>query len=70
MLIFRRIIVIIQHLVSSLSSGDCSVHRLQQSSRNLCTKQLPKDSEDTRCCTNAVVLLKISIIVLETCTGI
>ena len=28
-LIFRRTIVLTQHLVSSLSLGDCSVHRLQ-----------------------------------------
>ena len=28
MVIFRRTIVLVQHLVSSLSLGDCSVHRL------------------------------------------
>jgi len=27
-LIFRRTIVLVQHLLSSLSLGDCSVHRL------------------------------------------
>jgi len=31
-LIFRRTIVLIQHLVSSLSLGDCSVHRLLEDS--------------------------------------
>ena len=29
-LIFRRTIVLVQHLLSSLSVGDCSVHRLQE----------------------------------------
>jgi len=65
MLIFRRAIVLVQHLVSSLSLDDCSVHRLRDSSRNLCTEQSPKESDDTRCCTNTIVLLKMSIIVLE-----
>ena len=59
-------IVLVQHLVSSLSLRDCSVHRLREFSRNLCTEQSPKDSNDTRCCTNTIVLLKMSIIVLET----
>jgi len=36
-----------------------------QSSRNLCTEQSYKDSDDTRCCTNTIVLLKISTVVLE-----
>ena len=70
MLIFRRKIVLVQHLVSSLSLGDCSVHRLREDSRNLCTEQSPKDTDDTRCRTNTIVLLKMSIIVLETCRGI
>jgi len=95
-------IVLVQHLVSSLSLGDCSVHRLRESSRNLCTEQFsvryeltvqnfdgfpsvpswrlvagfatrmptfdprlsfsrnlcteqsPKESDDTRCCTNTI----------------
>ena len=59
-------IVLVQHLVSSLPLGDCSVNRL----RNLCTEQSPKESDDTRCCVNIIVLLKMSIIVLETCRGI
>ena len=61
--------MLVQHLVSSLSLGDCSVHRLRESSRNLCTEQSPKDSDDTRCCTNTIVFLKMSTIVLETCRG-
>ena len=40
-----------------------------QSSRNLCTEQSPKESDDTRCRTNTTVLLKMSTIVLETCRG-
>jgi len=56
-------IVLVQHLVSSLSVGDCSVHRLrdssrklctERSSRSLCTEQSPKESDDTRCCTNTI----------------
>ena len=43
-------IVLVQHLVPSLSLGDCSVH----SSRNLFTEQLPKESDDTRCYTNKI----------------
>jgi len=66
MLIFRRTIVLVWHLVSSLSLGDCSVHRLRESSYNLCTEQSPKESDDTGCCVNTIVLLKIGIIVLET----
>ena len=37
-----------------LSLGDCSVHRLREDSRNLCTEQSPKESDDTRCCTNTI----------------
>jgi len=70
MLIFSRTIVLVQHLVSSMSVGDCSVHRLREDSRSLCTEQSPKESEDTRCCTNTIVLLKMSTTVLEACTGI
>jgi len=62
-------IILVQHLVPSLSLGDCSVHRLREDSRNLCTEQSPKDSDGTRCCTNTIFLLKMSIIVLETCRG-
>ena len=44
--------VLVQHLVSLLSLGDCSVHRLRKDFLNLCTEQSPKESEETRCCTN------------------
>ena len=47
-------IVLVQYLVPSLSLGDCSVHRTAQSSRNLCTEQSPKESDDNRCCTNTI----------------
>ena len=62
MLISKRTIVLVQPLVPSLSLGDCSVHRLRESSRNLCTEQSPKESDDTRGCTNTIVLLEMSII--------
>ena len=54
MLVFRRTVVLVQHLVSSLSLGDCSVHRLREDSCSLCTEQSPKDSDDTRLCTNTI----------------
>ena len=69
MLIFRREIVLTQHLVSSLSLGDCSLHRLYESSRNLCTEQSPKESDDNRWCVNTIALLNMSTVVLETCRG-
>jgi len=69
MLIFKRTIVLTQHVVSSLSLGDCSVHRLRESSRNLCTEQSPEERVDTTCCVNTIVLLKMSIIGLESCRG-
>jgi len=49
--------------------GNFSVHRLREDSRNLCTEQSPTDIDDTRCCVNTFVLLKMSTIVLETCRG-
>jgi len=58
MLIFRRTIVLVQHLGLSLSLGDCSG---TQVTRGFV-------SDDTRCCDNTIVL-KMSIIVLETCRG-
>jgi len=42
-----RQILSVQHLVSSLSLGDCSVHRIREDSLILCTEQLPKESDDT-----------------------
>ena len=35
------------------------------SSRNLCTEQSPKESDDTRCCVNTIVFLKMSTVVLH-----
>jgi len=32
----------------------------------MCTEQSPKESDDTRCCTNTIVLLKMNTVVLET----
>jgi len=46
-----------------LRSVDCA------SSRNLCTERSPKESDDTRCRINTIVLLKMNTVVLETCTG-
>ena len=71
MLIFRRTVVLVQHLVSSLSLGDYSVHRLREDSplvtcvlnSHLKTVTIP-DAVPIR-----FALLKISIIVLETCRG-
>jgi len=64
-------IVLVQSLVSSLSLGDCSVHRLRKDSFiNLCTEQSPKESDDTRGCTNTTCPPEDGIIVLETCRGI
>jgi len=34
--------------------GDCSVHRLREDFRNLCTEQSPKESDDTRCYVNTI----------------
>jgi len=46
--------VLVQHLVSLLSLGDCSVHRLREDSRNLWCEESPKKSDDNRCCTNKI----------------
>jgi len=63
-------IALVQHLLSSPSLGDYSVHRLRGDSRNLWSEQSPKESDDTRCRVNTIVLMKMSTIVLETCRGI
>ena len=63
-------VLLLQHLVSSLSSGDCSDHRLWQDSRNLRSEQSPEESDDTRCCNNTIVLLKMSTTLFETCRGV
>ena len=66
-LYFNTFIVLVQHLVSSLSLGDCSDHRLRE---ELWSEQSPKESDETRCCTNIILLLKMSTVVLETCRGV
>jgi hypothetical protein len=43
------LIVSMQHLVSSLSVGDCSVHRLRKFFLNRCTGQSLTENDDTRC---------------------
>jgi len=57
----------IANLLGSLFSTQVTSGR--ESSRNLCTEQSPKKSDDTRCCVNTIVLLKMSTVALETCTG-
>jgi len=45
-----------QHLVSSLSVGDCLVHRLRKKEffLNRCTGQSPTESDDIRCCIDII----------------
>jgi len=45
----RGQIVLVQHLVSSLSLGDCSVHRLRESCRDLCTEHSKHVEEYSKC---------------------
>jgi len=40
-----------------------------QSALNQCTVQTFTESEDTRCCVNTIFLLKIGMLMLETCRG-
>src|SRR5215475_13502866 len=42
------VIVYMQPLVSSLSAGDCLVHRLRKFFLNRCTRQSPAESDNTR----------------------
>jgi len=46
----RIVIVYMQFLVSSLSVGDCFVHRLRKNVLNRCTRQSHADSDDARGC--------------------
>ena len=62
---FITFLYMFRALLCSSSGG----HRLREDSRNLCTERSPKQSDDTRCCVNTIVLLKMSTIVLETCRG-
>jgi len=54
----RGQIVLIQHLVSSLSVSDRPVHRLRKNSEqfflNLCIGRSLTESDDTRCCINTI----------------
>jgi hypothetical protein len=66
------VVVYTQPLVSSLSAGDCPVHRLRKEFViNRCTGQSPAESDDTRGCIYSydVDLLKMSRVMLETCRG-
>ena len=45
-------ILLIQHLVSSLSVSDRPVHKLRKFFLNLCTGRSLNESDDTGCCTN------------------
>jgi len=70
MLIFSRTNCIstasgIVTLLRSLYSTQAT--RRLESSPSLCTVQSPKESDDIRCCTNTIFLLKIGTIALETC---
>ena len=63
-------IVLVQHLVSSLSLGDCSVHRLREDERILVTCVLNSHLKRVTIPDAVLIqfdLLKMSIIVLETC---
>jgi len=50
-------IVLVQHLVPSLSLGNCSVHSLLKDC-NLCPEQSPKQSDEPRCCANTICPLE------------
>jgi len=52
------------------SVGGRPVHRLRESSLNLCTGRSPRECDDTRCCIIEFYLLMMSTTVLETCTGL
>ena len=60
MLIIRRLSLLMQHLVSSLSASGCLV--------NLCTGQPLTESDDTRCCIDTIQTPDDEHIMLETCT--
>jgi len=58
-----------EYSYAHLQEDNC-ISTAEQSSRNLWSEQSPKESDDTRCCVNTIVPLKMSIIVLETCRGV
>jgi len=50
------LIVSMQPLISSLSVGDCPVHRLRKFFLNRCTEQSPTESDDIRGCMDTIRL--------------
>ena len=50
----RRNCIYMQPLVSSLSAGDCRVHRIRKVFLNRCTGQSPAESDNTRGCTYTI----------------
>ena len=72
MLMFRRTIVLTQHLLSSLSLGDCSVYRIREDESPLVSCILNSHLRRLTIPDAVLIqfdLLKMSIIVLETCRG-
>ena len=66
-------IVLVQHLASLISLGDCSVQRLREDSRTIVTSVLNSHLKRVTMPDAVLIqfdLLKIGIIVLETCREI
>ena len=66
-------IVLMQHLVSSLSVSGLPVHRLRDSTPfclNLCTGRPLTENDDTRCSINTIQPPDDEHIMLETCRGL
>jgi len=67
MLIFGRTIILVRHLVSSLSLSDCSDHRLREDSRNLWSEfvhQVGKNNYHYNCGTFVFVELQETVLIL------
>ena len=62
------VIVYMQPLVSSLSAGDCLVHRLtkNQSFLNRCTRQSPAENDNTRGCIYIYIYIYLYTITTQT----
>jgi len=67
-LIFRRTIVLVQHLVSSLSLGDCSVHRLGDDLLKMGTIVLETCNKCIKIKDLCIKLLKKTTIIVVGCT--
>ena len=65
----RRNCIYMQPLVSSLSAGDCPVHRVRKFFLNRCTGQSPARYHRLHIYSYDVDLLKMSRVMLETCRG-